>query len=194
LTETLAQMQSDGVKPDVITFSGNGEPTMHPDFAAIINDTLQIRDALCPAAKVAVLSNSTMLHKPEVVEALMKVDDNLMKFDAADNDLLNIIDQPVVHNFTVEKLIEQLRLFNGKLTVQSIFLKGEHRGVAFDNTTDENVARWIEGLKRIQPQKVMIYAINRETPVKTLEKIPIETLEAIAAKVREAGFEVSVSE
>ena len=194
LTEALTKMRADGVRPDVITFSGNGEPTMHPDFAAIIDDTLLIRDALCPEAKVAVLSNSTMLHKPEVLAALMKVDDNLMKFDAADDGLLNIIDQPVLHHFTVEKLIEQLCLFNGHLMIQSIFLKGEHNGVLFDNTTDENVARWIESLKRIQPRQVMIYAINRETPVKTLEKIPIESLQAIAAKVREAGFEVSVSE
>jgi wyosine [tRNA(Phe)-imidazoG37] synthetase (radical SAM superfamily) len=193
LAEALAKMRREGVTPDVITFSGNGEPTMHPDFAGIIDDTLLIRDELCPTAKVAVLSNSTMLHKNEVMEALMKIDDNLMKFDAAENHLMNMIDQPVIHDFTAEKLIRQLCLFNGKLTVQSIFLKGEHNGVSFDNTTGENVKRWIEALKRIRPRKVMIYTINRETPVKTLEKIPPESLQIIADKVREAGFEVSVS-
>jgi len=193
LTEALAKMQDDGVKPDVITFSGNGEPTMHPDFEGIIDDTLLIRNKLCPTAKVAVLSNSTMLHKKEVVEALLKIDDNLMKFDAAENKLINIIDQPVIHDFTAEKVVEQLCLFNGKLIIQSIFLKGEHNGVSFDNTTDENVKNWIEALKRIHPRKVMIYTINRETPVKTLEKIPMESLQKIADKVRNAGFEVSVS-
>jgi wyosine [tRNA(Phe)-imidazoG37] synthetase (radical SAM superfamily) len=193
LTEALSKMRAEGTKPDVITFSGNGEPSMHPEFAGIIDDTLLIRDKLCPTARVAVLSNSTMLHKENVVEALLKVDDNLMKFDAAENELIDIIDQPAVQDFTAEKLIEQLCLFNGKLTIQSIFLKGEHRGISFDNTAGENVKSWIEALKRIRPQKVMIYTINRETPVKTLERIPPESLQKIADKVRDAGFDVSVS-
>ncbi|MDR2385019.1 MAG: radical SAM protein [Tannerella sp.] len=193
LAEALVKMKTDGIKPDVITFSGNGEPAMHPDFARIIDDTLQIRNELFPLTKIAVLSNSTMLHKKDVVEALLKIDDNLMKLDAAENELINIIDQPVVHDFTAEKIIEQLCIFNGKLTIQSIFLKGEHNGISFDNTTSENVERWIKALKHIHPQKVMIYTINRETPVKTLEKIPMESLQKIAEKVRSAGFEVSVS-
>jgi wyosine [tRNA(Phe)-imidazoG37] synthetase (radical SAM superfamily) len=194
LAAALVKMQAnDGMKPDVITFSGNGEPTMHPDFAAIIEDTLTVRNELCPTAKIAVLSNSTMLHKKEVVEALLKIDGNLMKFDAAEDELIRIIDQPAVHNFTAERLIEQLLLFNGKLTVQSIFLRGEHKGVFFDNTAGESVERWLDALKRIQPQKVMIYTVSRETPVKTLEKIPMETLLQIAGKVRSAGFDVSVS-
>ena len=193
LFEKLAQMKTEGIFPDVITFSGNGEPTMHPDFAGIIEDTLDIRDRLCPYAKVAVLSNSTMLHKNEVVEALLRVDDNLMRFDAARNDFIEQIDQPVIHDFTVEKLIEQLCRFNGKLTIQSIFLQGEHNGVRIDNTTDEDVDLWIEALKKIRPEKVMIYTISRETPVKTLQKASMETLEKIAEKAKNAGFMVTVS-
>ena len=193
LSEKLSQMKKEGLSPDVITFSGNGEPTMHPDFAGIIYDTIDIRDLLYPQAKVAVLSNSTMLHKDEVVEALCKVDDNLMKFDAARNDFIEQIDQPVIHDFTVERLIEQLCLFNGRLIVQSIFLQGEHNGVRIDNTKDEDVDLWIEALKKIRPEKVMIYTISRETPVKTLQKVPMETLENIAEKVRNADFPVTVS-
>ena len=193
LSEELSKMKSEGISPDVITFSGNGEPTMHPDFTGIIDDTLDIRDLLCPSAKVAVLSNSTMLHKKEVIKALYKADENLMKFDAARNDLIRLIDQPAIHDFTVEKLIEQLCLFNGKLTIQSIFLQGEHNGVLIDNTHDEDIHLWIEALKKIRPEKVMIYTINRETPVKTLQKVSMETLEKIAGKVRNAGFPVTVS-
>jgi wyosine [tRNA(Phe)-imidazoG37] synthetase (radical SAM superfamily) len=193
LAEALVKMKEEDVKLDDITFSGNGEPTMHPEFAGIISDTILIRNELCPTAKVAVLSNSTMLHKKEVITALMKIDDNLMKFDSSEDELIKIIDQPVVHDFTAQKLIEQLCLFDGKLTIQSIFLRGEHNGIAFDNTTEENVKHWIEALKRIHPRKVMIYTINRETPVKTLEKIPMELLQVIAEKVRNVGFEVSVS-
>ncbi|MDR1380419.1 MAG: radical SAM protein [Tannerella sp.] len=193
LTEKLTAMRTEGICPDVITFSGNGEPTMHPDFAAIIDDTLEIRDRLCPEAKVAVLSNSTMLHREDVIRALCKADENLMKLDAANDDLIGWIDQPEIHGFTAEKLIGQLCRFNGKLIIQTIFLEGEHRGVSIDNTRDEDVARWIEALKKIRPQKVMIYTVSRETPVKTLRKTPVETLEQIAEKVRQAGFEVSVS-
>ena len=193
LNEKLTQIKSEGIVPDVITFSGNGEPTMHPDFAGIIDDTLELRDRLCPSAKVAVLSNSTMLHKEDVVRALCKVDDNLMKLDAARNDFIKQIDQPAIHDFTIEKLIEQLCCFNGKLTIQSIFLQGEHDGVQVDNTQEIDVDLWIEALKKIRPEKVMIYTISRETPVKTLQKTSIETLEKIAEKARNAGFPVIVS-
>jgi wyosine [tRNA(Phe)-imidazoG37] synthetase (radical SAM superfamily) len=193
LTTKFTEMTAVGIRPDVITFSGNGEPTMHPDFAGILEDTLEIRDKLCPATKVAALSNSTVLHKEEVIRALCKADENLMKLDAASDDLIGKIDQPEIHDFTAKKLIEQLCRFNGKLIIQTIFLKGEHNGAYIDNTRDEDVARWIDALKKIRPQKVMIYTLSRETPVKTLQKIPMETLEQIAEKVRQAGFEVSVS-
>jgi wyosine [tRNA(Phe)-imidazoG37] synthetase (radical SAM superfamily) len=116
-----------------------------------------------------------------------------MKLDAVSNDLIRQIDQPEIHDFTAKKLIEQLCRFRGKLTVQTIFLEGEHNGVHIDNTRDEDVAQWIEALKIIRPKKVMIYTINRETPVKTLRKTPVKTLEQIAEKVRQAGFDVSVS-
>jgi len=193
LYKKLSQIKTEGIIPDVITFSGNGEPTMHPDFDGIIDDTLELRDQLCPSTKVAVLSNSTMLHKENVVRALCKADDNLMKFDAARNDFIEQIDQPVIHDFTVEKLIEQLCRFNGKLSIQSIFLQGEHNGIRIDNTQDDDVNLWIEALKKIRPEKVMIYTISRETPVKTLQKVSVETLEMIAEKVRNAGFPVTVS-
>ena len=193
LYEKLSQMKKDGLTPDVITFSGNGEPTMHPDFAGIIDDTIDIRNLLCPQAKVAVLSNSTMLHRDEVVGALCKADDNLMKFDAAKDDFIGQIDQPAIHDFTAKRLIEQLCRFNGKLTVQTIFLQGKHNGARIDNTKDEDVDLWIEALKKIRPEKVMIYTISRETPVKTLQKVPMEILENIAEKVRNAGFPVTVS-
>ena len=193
LSRKLTQLKTEGLCPDRITFSGNGEPTMHPDFAGIIDDTLELRDKIVPSAKVAVLTNSTVLHKIDVLQALCKIDENLMKLDAANDKLIKFIDQPVVHDFTAEKVIEQLLRFNGKLTIQTIFLRGEYKGEKIDNTHDEDVYLWIEALKKIRPQKVMIYTISRETPVKTLQKIPIETLEKIAAKVREAGFPVIVA-
>ncbi|MDR1722938.1 MAG: radical SAM protein [Tannerella sp.] len=189
----LTAALSKNIIPDVITFSGNGEPTMHPDFEAIIDDVIDIRNRLCPEAKIAVLSNSTMLHKTAVMQALLKVDDNLMKFDAASDRLIELIDQPAVQGFTAGKLIDRLRMFEGKLTVQSIFLRGEHKGVSVDNTGAEDVEKWIDALRSIRPRKVMIYTIDRETPVKTLLKASPDTLDKIAEEVRKSGFPTSVS-
>ena len=193
LSEKLKHLKTEGISPDRITFSGNGEPTMHNDFAAVIEDTLDLRDRLCPSAKVAVLSNSTMLHKADVVRALCSIDENLMKLDAATDELIRIIDQPLQKDFTFRKVIDRLLLFEGKLTVQTIFLKGEHKGVYFDNTRDENVDLWIEALKTIHPEQVMIYTISRETPIKSLQKIPVSKLEQIADSVKNAGFQVVVA-
>lgn len=189
----LRQMQLEKVHPDVITFSGNGEPTMHPEFGKIIDDTLALRDRLCPEAKIAVLSNSTMLHKEDVFQALLKVDENLMKLDSVSDKRIRQIDDPAINNFTSRELISQLKRFNGKLSIQTIFLRGERDGVVVDNTSDEEVAAWIGALKEINPQKVMIYTIDRETPVKSLRKVSIEELNIIAARVRDAGFDVTVS-
>ena len=193
LSGKLSHLKSQGICPDRITFSGNGEPTMHVDFPAIIEDTLTIRDELCPTAKVAVLSNSTMLHQTGIVRALDRIDEKLMKLDAATDELIGLIDQPVQHDFNARKAIEILRLFDGKLTVQTMFLKGEYKGVYFDNTCDENIDLWIEALRAIHPEMVMIYTISRETPVKTLRKIPLSKLQEIADSIKNAGFQVVVA-
>ena len=192
LSGKLAQMNVEGIVPDRITFSGNGEPTMHPAFSSIITDTLEIRNRFCPSAKIAVLTNSTLLHKADVVSALCRADENLMKLDAATDELIRLIDQPVKNDFTAAKLVEQLCSFNGKLIIQSIFLSGEYRGVRIDNTGDAAIDAWLAALQKIRPQKVMIYTIDRETPVKSLQKIPLTALEEIAAQVRNRYIKVDV--
>lgn len=193
LERKLTEMQASGNTPDVITFSGNGEPTMHPEFSGIIGDTLELRQAWAPNTRIAVLSNATLLHKPDVFDALCRVDDNIMKLDSALDFRMLQIDAPAIQPFTCQQVIEQLIRFEGRLVVQTIFLRGERNGVIIDNTSDEEITAWIEALKQIKPRQVMIYTINRETPVKGLQKLTPEQLEAIARRVREAGFEVSVS-
>jgi wyosine [tRNA(Phe)-imidazoG37] synthetase (radical SAM superfamily) len=189
----LLQMKSEGIYPDVITFSGNGEPTLHPEFAGIIDDTLALRDRLCPQARVAVLSNSTMLHKEHVFQALCKVDDNIMKLDSVSDSRIQQIDDPQIRDFSADDLVRQLCRFDGQLIIQTMFLRGERDGFAIDNTRDEEVTSWIDALLKINPRKVMIYTIDRETPVKSIQKISAFELEAIAARAREKGFEVVVS-
>ena len=173
--------------------SGNGEPTLHPDFAGIIEDTIAIRDQHCPSAKIAVLSNSTMLDKEPVFQALCKVDDNIMKLDSVLDSRIRQIDNPNQPGFCFEKLLKNLCRFEGNLIIQTMFLRGERDGVKVDNTTEEEISGWLEALKQIRPKQVMIYTIDRETPLKTLYKVSKEDLDAIAQRAREAGFQVSVS-
>ena len=189
----LLQMKSEGTEPEVITFSGNGEPTLHPEFAGIIDDTLALRDRLCQQARVAVLSNSTMLHHESVFQALCKVDDNILKLDSAVDSRIRQIDAPVSKRLSAEKLIHQLCRFNGQLIIQTIFLRGERDGIVIDNTLSDEIDAWITALKKINPRKVMIYTIDRETPIKTLYKISASELESIAECTRKEGFEVEWS-
>ena len=193
MEEKLLQLQKDGVTPDVFTFSGNGEPTMHPDFEGIIDDTVSLRNRFFPQAKISVLSNSTRLVNESVVNALMKADNRILKLDSAFDSTMRQIDQPVNPAFNVSDLVQRLCAFKGDLIVQTIFLRGEHNGQRIDNTTEEEVAAWIECVKKIAPKQVMIYAIDRATPVKTLEKVSREELETIAERVRALGFQVSVA-
>lgn len=193
LETKLLAMCEEGVKPDVITFAGNGEPTMHPDFGAIIDDTIEVRNRLCPEAKIAVLSNSTMLYKPAVFDALNKIEDNILKLDSVLDRRIQQLNAPNSPSFTFGQLLEQLLLFEGNLIIQTMFLRGECNGESVDNTTEEEINGWLQALQKIKPKKVMIYTIDRETPVSGLRKVGKEDLEAIADRARELGFEVSVS-
>ena len=193
LREKLTAMKSAGELPDVITFAGNGEPTMHPDFAGIINDTIFIRNELCPGAKIAVLSNSTMLHKPKVVEALKKVDDNILKLDSGITATIKLLDQPV-GRFNLPTVVENLKKFDGQLIMQSMFIRGKFKEATIDNTTEAELTAWIALLQQIRPKLVMIYTIARDTPANDLRKVSEEELDTIAARViKETGLSVQVS-
>lgn len=183
----LASMVAEGTPPDVITFAGNGEPTMHPEFEQIIDDTIAIRDKLCANAKISVLSNATMISRESVRRALLKVDNNILKLDSAFDSTVRLIDKPK-GDYSVAKIVELMKLFNGQLIIQTMFLRGEVDGVQVDNTTEREVSAWIELLKDIRPKNVMIYSIDRDTPVKTLQKVSTEELREIAAKVEAAGI------
>lgn len=193
LKAKLREMVAANESPDVITFAGNGEPTLHTQFKDIIDDTIALRDRYCPEAKVSVLSNSTRIHKPAVFRALQQVDNNILKFDSAIESTVQRLDRPVSKQFTVNRQIEDLKRFNGNLIIQTLFLRGKLKDGVIDNTTEEEVSLWLEALKIIRPKQVMIYSIDRETPTKGLEKVPLETLQQIAERTRKIGFEVMVS-
>lgn len=193
LEETLISMQEQQMAPDVITFAGNGEPTMHPQFAEIIDDTIELRDRHFPNAKIAVLSNATMVRKQKVFDALLKVDDNILKIDSILDKRIQQLNVPNIPSITYEWLLKELCRFEGNLIVQTMFLNGTYKGESVSNMTDEEIYGWLEALKRIKPRQVMIYTIERETPVKGLNKATKEELDRIAELVRNEGFEVSVS-
>ncbi len=192
LRETLEKMVAADTPPDVITFAGNGEPTLHPEFEAVIGDTLRLRDAICPSARVSVLSNATQLHRPDVRRALERVDNNLLKLDSAFDETVRLLNRPQ-GNYSVERVVEQLCGFEGKLIVQTMFLRGECEGVRVDNTTEEEVSAWLRLIGQIRPSRVMIYSLDRDTPCQTLEKVSKEELSRIAARVEALGIPCPVA-
>ena len=186
-------MRDSGTAPDVLTFAGNGEPTGHPHFAEIIDDTIALRDKYFPAAKVSVLSNSTFVHRPQVHDALMKVDNNILKLDTVDIDYIKKVDRPVNPHYNVDDIIAGLRSFNGHVIVQTMFMKGRMGTDDVDNTSDRFVKPWLEALRKIQPMEVMIYTIDRETPDQDLQKATHEELDAIRDRVIAEGIACTAS-
>lgn len=190
LNKKLSAMKEAGETLDVITFSGNGEPTIHPEFDVIIADTLRARDTYFPNVKVTVLTNSTMLSNPRVVKALKSVDICMLKLDSAVSATQRLINAPVNSNTTMEGIIADIKAFGNGCGIQTMFLRGVHNGKHVDNTTDAEVEALIEAYKEIQPSKVEIYSIDRKTPEEALEKVSREELDNIAARIREAGIKV----
>lgn len=193
LEKRLQQMKTDGPTPDVLTFAGNGEPTAHPQFSEIIEDTLTLRDNYFPQAKVSVLCNSTFVNRPAVREALLKVDNAIMKLDTVSADYIRRIDRPT-GTFRLNEIIEGLKAMNGKLIIQTMFLKGRSAaGEEMDNTGDDFVLPWIEAVKEIAPRSVMIYTIDRETPDQNLQKATHEELDRIVSLLHRAGVSATAS-
>lgn len=187
----LNELQIKGEKPDAITFAGNGEPTMHPDFSEIIDKTIELRNKYFPEVKLVVLSNATLIGNKDVFEALQKVDIKVLKLDAGSDDLFRLIDQPRSSK-SIQWYVEKLKQFKGELYIQTIFLNGTHNGKSVDNTSDSEIAIWINHLKEIKPSHVMIYTVDREPPSGTIRKADIAKLEFICKKVCDAGISAKV--
>ena len=192
LEAKLQAMQAEGQLPDVLTFAGNGEPTCHPHFAEIIDDTIRLRDKYCPKAKVCVLSNSTFIHRQQVHDALMRVDDNILKLDTIDPLYINKVDRPN-GTYDVKAIVERMKAFNGHIIIQTMFMRGECNGASVDNTGEAFVGPWLDTLKSISPQQVMVYTIDRETPAQGLEKATHEQLDAIRDRVIALGIPCTAS-
>ncbi len=194
LKKKLEAMHTAGEPLDVITFSGNGEPTLHPQFKEVVHDVLTLRDRFYPQAKVTVLSNATMLGRPGVANALKKVDNNLLKLDSAIAATLRTLNRPTSPNVLPEGIIADIKQFAGQCVVQTMLLRGEWEGKTIDNTTDEEISALIQAYKTIQPRQVMLYSIDRKTPADTLQKVEHDELQAIADRIaKETQIPVTAS-
>ena len=193
LEKKLSIMKEKNNPPDVITFAGNGEPTLHPDFPGIIDDCIELRNKYFPHAGIAVLSNSTTITLPHIKDALLKVDQNILKLDSGFDLTVRVHNQPRV-NVKVRELIDNLKKFNGQLIIQTLFLRGSYKGKHIDNTTPAEIGAWLKALEMIKPSEVMIYTISRDTPDGgELKKVPLPELKRIAAMVKSLGIETRVS-
>jgi len=192
LEEKLLQIHDNRTPLDRITFAGNGEPTMHPDFPGIISDTIGIRNRIAPGVKIAVLSNASRLDNPEIFDALGRIEMNILKLDSANEQTVKLMNQPPA-GYRVDRVIEGMIRYEGRFILQTLFLKGEFKGILVDNTKEEEVKSWLEVVKNVRPEMVMIYTIARETPIQTIQKIKPEILDKIAGEVRKLGIPVQVS-
>lgn len=187
LEDKLSELLLDGTRLDSITFSGDGEGTINPEFPRIIEDTIHLRDAYCPEAKISVLSNATRVHIPEVFEALRKVDNPIMKIDAPTNELIEKINKPAP-GYDLARVIEGLRRFNGDFILQTMFL----RSADYDSSEPKALAAWMDIVRDLKPREVMVYTIDRATPAEGLQKFTPEEMRSLVKPLIDEGFCIQI--
>ncbi len=191
LESKLTEFKNNGTAIDTITFSGNGEPTLHPDFADIIDFTLQLRDKIFPQAKVSVLTNASQLGKKEVRDALMKIDNPILKIDSPLEKMVELIDRPNAA-YSLKKTIENIKLFGNNFILQTMFLKGEVDGIEIDCRNPEHCNAWRELVRELKPREIMMYTIDRETPAQNLQKVTVGQMREIAQPLLDEGFNIQI--
>ena len=192
LEKQLAEMAAQNQLPDVLTFAGNGEPTSHPDFKGIVEDTVSLRNKYCPKAKVSVLSNATLIERPDVFEALKMVDNNILKLDTVNLDYIKTVNRPT-GKYNLEALIEKMKQFEGHCIIQTMFMHGTMNGQDVSNLSDDYIAPWLKTVAEINPRQVMIYTIDRETPDQELRKASHEELDNIVERLKTNGIDATAS-
>ncbi len=187
LETKLKQCQANQINIDSITFSGDGEPTLNPEFPQIIDDTIRLRDQYYPNSKITVLSNATRVHLPEVFNALRKVDNPTMKIDAPTNDLVEKINHPAP-GYDINKVVEALKQFNGDFIMQTMFLKSKD----FDSSSPEVLNGWMDIVRLLKPREVMVYTIDRPTPEEGLQKFTVEEMRRLVQPLIDEGFLIQI--
>lgn len=188
LEAKLKELKAAGTPVDSITFSGDGEPTLNPEFPQIIEDTIALRDKMFPSAKVSVLSNATRVHVPAVFEALRKVDNPILKLDGPTNARVGRINHPAP-GYDVAKVVEALKRFEGDFILQTMFLRTSD---GFDSSEREALNGWMEIVRTLRPREIMVYTIDRPTPEQGLEKFTAEEMRTLVQPLAEEGFNIQI--
>lgn len=186
LEAKLKALLEEGREIDAITYAGNGEPTSHPEFLAIVRDTAALRTKYFPQAKICLLTNTTHLDRADVREAVGLIDRPCLKLDAVDRDYIERVNRPNAR-YVLEEVVGWMKSFKGRCIIQTMFMKGEFEGQSVDNTTDAYVLPWVKTVAEIAPEGVDIYTLARDTPRSGLVAVSLEELERIAGLLREAG-------
>lgn len=192
LETRLKDLVEYGIPPDSITFAGNGEPTLHPDFESIVDDSIDIRDHLSPESRIVVLSNGSLADRIDIRRALLKADQNILKLDTGFEETFRALNQPP-QSITLSTIIRNLKGFEGKLIIQSLFIRGEYHGKWIDNTTENEISELLKLYCEIRPEMVMVYTIARETPIEGLERITYKELKSIADRIEGLGIKTQIS-
>ncbi len=187
LEKRIQELKTEGITPHSLTLAGNGEPTTHPEFPAIVDGIIALRNELLPRTRISVLSNASMIRMPVIMEALKKLDNNIQKLDAGTEAMFQLINQPKTRT-SLQEIVENLKKFDGRVTIQTLFIRGTINGIPFDNTTEEEVTAWLNYIREIQPKRVMLYSIERKTPLQGLLKVSKSELARIAAQVEKTGI------
>ena len=187
LEKKMSVAAAEGIPVDSITFSGNGEPTMHPDFPAVIDATLRLRDRFFPDAKVSVLSNATLVGRKEVADALMRVDNPILKIDASSDELIRKINKPV-GRYRLSEIVEALKMFDGRFVLQTMFL----RSPDFDTVSPEALSAWMDIVRELKPREIMVYTIDRETPDKSLGKYTVAEMTEMVRPLIDEGYNIQI--
>lgn len=188
LRQGIASAAESGVEVDSITFSGNGEPTLHPDFPEIIKETLALRDRFYPSAVVSVLSNATRLDKPEVVAALRSVDCPILKLDAVNDAMLRDMNVPAA-GLSVDAIIDGMRRFEGEFVLQTMLLMADRPSLADD---PEALARWMDIVRQLRPRLVTLYSLDRPAPVKGLQRLSAQQMQELVQPLINEGFNIKI--
>ncbi len=192
IEKSLVQNKTKGTHIDSITFAGNGEPTIHPEFLEIIEELLILRQKYYPKARIAVLTNGTQLNKPKVFKALSLIEDPVIKIDSAIEETIRVLDSPLI-DYNLDSVIKAIVKMQSNFILQTMFIRAIYKGITVDNTTEKEVNAWLLLLKRIKPRLVQIYTISRIPASLSVEKVNKDTLESIAHRVNKLGFETIVS-
>ena len=192
LSERLQSMAVKDNLPDSITYAGNGEPSLHPDFDLIIYDSIKIRDKYAPQAKIAVLSNASFPPESRIFNALKKVDLNILKLDTGRESTFRLLNQPG-SKIKFDDIIRNLKAFKGKLIIQTMFIRGIYKGKQIDNSSYDELKQLFRLYQEIQPEAIMLYTYERNTAASGLEKVPLDDMKKIANAIEDLGIKTLVS-